>query len=90
MRNDFLKDSGTPFVFDDGTADASVTGSLEILGKFSEGSSTNDLVVSFILDDAYIMNMSPSVSVGGSLVEVTFTGGAKSAKTNFVEYYKTT
>jgi len=90
MRNDFLKDAATPFVFDTGISDAAITADMEILGKFSEGATTNDLNVQFLLDDAYIMSMSESVSVGGGLVQATFTGGAKSAKTNFVEYWKAT
>ena len=90
MRNDFLHDASTPFTFDAGITDATVTGDMEILANFKEGVAAADMNVKFLLDDAYIMNMSPSVSVGGGLAEVTFTGGAKSSKTNFIEYYNTT
>lgn len=90
MRNDFLGDASTPFTFNTAVADSATTGSFELLASFSEGATTNDLNMKFLLDDCYITNMSPSSSVGGGLVEVNFTGGAKSAKTNFVEYYKAT
>ena len=90
MRNDFLEDAATPHTFDTGVTNGFVTADMEILGQFAEGATSDDLNVKFLLDDAYIMNMSTSASVGGGLVETTFTGGAKSAKTNFIEYYKAT
>ena len=90
MRNDFLEDATTPHTFDNGVTNGFVTADMEIDAAFSEGATSDDLNMDFLLDDAYIMNMSTSASVGGGLVETTFTGGAKSAKTNFVEYYKAT
>ena len=85
LRDDFYGQANS---FIAGTVDAEVAADKEIELQFSEGSATDDRVVTIALDQCTITSMNKSVAIGNGFVDVTFSGWAKRAKgNNLVSYH---